>query len=454
MARILLVNLSSLPMPGNEPIFPIGVRCVEDALAAAGHEVHLLDFVQQPSAVEDSGWAHEGWDVIGFAIRNIDPIDLACSSHVGDYQAFIESVRAAFDSDTAPLFVGGGPGFSLYAATLTKLFQLDVGVCGPGEEVMVDIANDPRAYRGRNAVIDGRAHAGFVERQLQHSVELAGAYADGLNAMIGVETRRKTCFQKCVYCPYAHITGDNSGDNKPIDLLRAEIESIWKAGFRRIFFTDSIFNAHPRAAKAVVKMLADASFEGLSWSAYFAPRPFDDEFAELLTRTHVESVVVSPDSLDPEVMRALGKNFKLSTMEKFLTRCRRHGLRARVNLVFGGPGETRETVATSARFANEMLDDDELSMHIGYRILPQTALAAQTQLDEEALLYPTFFPFHDDLMRWVVESLDGRFLTPRVMMNLLAGRAAARRMSRIAPVGPRQTAGGNFGYVALSRGRN
>lgn len=79
MTRVALVNLASLPMPGNEPIFPIGLRCVQDALHLAGHETRLIDFVEDPGALADLGWAAESWDVIGFTIRNIDPIDLAAT---------------------------------------------------------------------------------------------------------------------------------------------------------------------------------------------------------------------------------------------------------------------------------------------------------------------------------------------------------------------------------------
>ena len=76
MARVALVNLASLPMPGNDPIFPIGLRTVQDALERHGHETALIDFLADPHMYEDLAWVSEGWDAIGFAIRNIDPIIL------------------------------------------------------------------------------------------------------------------------------------------------------------------------------------------------------------------------------------------------------------------------------------------------------------------------------------------------------------------------------------------
>lgn len=140
-------------------------------------------------------------------------------------------------------------------------------------------------------------------------------------AMIGVETRRKTCYQGCVYCPYAYITGENSGDLKPLELLAAELRAIHASGIRRVFFTDGIFNSELRYAKDVVRLLIELNLPGLTWSAYFTPKPFDDEFAELLALSNVEFVVISPDSLDDRVMKLLGKTFGTRHVDRCLERC-------------------------------------------------------------------------------------------------------------------------------------
>ncbi|RQR40630.1 radical SAM protein [Burkholderia sp. Bp9142] len=449
MARILLINLASLPMPGNVPIFPIGVRCIQDALRVEGHDVELMDFVERPGALRDLGWVNQEWDIIGLSIRNIDPIDLACDGHVREYEQFVEMVRGARTS-ALPLLVAGGPGYSLFAPSLLERLDLDVGIAGPGETTMIEIARNPRRFIGARTVMRGDRYAGFVSRVLCHPDSLMRAYSNSQDSMIGVETRRKTCFQRCVYCPYAYISGDNAGDEKPIELLAREIESIHAAGFRQIFFTDSIFNSQP-SAKGVVRMLADSRFDGLAWSAYFSPMPFDDEFAELLAGSGVESIVISPDSLDERMMRLLGKNFNLAAVRRVISRCRAHSLRLRVNIVFGGPGETRESVANTARFANELLDADELSIHVGYRILPRTSLATRTRLAERDLLNPTFYPFDENLVRWIIEDMDARFLSPTVMMNLLAGRASARRMVKLLPPEASVNALEKFPYLALSR---
>lgn len=451
MTRVALVNLASLPMPGNEPIFPIGLRCVQDALHLAGHETRLIDFVEDPGALADLGWAAESWDVIGFTIRNIDPIDLACDGHVDHYRNFIDRLRGTI-GERAPLMVGGGPGYSLFADVLLDRLSLDVGVAGPGEQAILDIAADPDSYRKLGRNLPGKRYPGFLVDLLRHPRSLMEAYARFDGAMIGVETRRKTCYQGCVYCPYAYIDGNNEGDLKAQDLIAAELRAIHESGIRRIFFTDAIFNSELRYAKEVVRTIADQALPGLTWSGYFTPKPFDDEFADLLVGTGLEFVVVSPDSLDDRVMKLLGKSFDTRHVTRCIERCRARGLDLRVNVVFGGPGEDRESVRASARYANENLAANELVLSLGYRVLPATALARQVSMADADLLSPTFYPFDTELFSWIIEDLDSRFLTTPVMLNLMAGRTSSRRMTKVplrSDTSPEVSS--RFTYLALTR---
>jgi radical SAM superfamily enzyme YgiQ (UPF0313 family) len=447
MARVALVNLASLPMPGNEPIFPIGVRCVQDALDLSGHQTRLIDFVQDPEAVDDLTWATESWDAIGFTIRNIDPIDLSCDGHVEYYVRFLDRVRTALDATgrRRPLLVGGGPGYTLFADQLRPLLGFDVGVIGPGEQAMLDILAAPEEHRGLNKNITGRRYEGFLTEVLRHPEPLMKVYTRFEGAMIGVETRRKTCYQGCVYCPYAYLNGDNSGDLKPLDLIAAELRAIHASGIRRVFFTDGIFNSELRFAKQVVQLIKELALPGLTWSAYFTPKPFDDECG-------VEFVVISPDSLDDRVMKLLGKTFDTRHVDRCLERCRKHGIPTRVNVVFGGPGEDATSVRNSIEYINSKLHDGELVMHVGYRVLPQTGMARQLGMPDEDLLAPTFYPFHPDTFSWIIRDLENRFMPPSVLFNFMAARSSSKRMAKVPlPADSLQPAPTEFPYLALSR---
>ena len=434
MARVALINLASLPTTDSNPVFPVGLRCVADALDRAGHETRLVDFVEDPKAYEDLGWAAEPWDIVGFSIRNIDPIDLAARSFVDDYENFVARVRQAIPQPLPlPLLVGGGSGFSLFAAVLVERLGLDVGVIGAGEQAMLDLAADPEPYRGRRCTVEGRKYEAFTVAPLRHPAGLLAAYKRDGNAMLGVESRRKTCSQACVYCSYAYISGHNDGDTKPLDLLVDELRHVYEAGIRRVFFTDSVFNSDLCHAKAVTRAISESGLADLRWSAFFTPTPFDDELGDLLSRGGVEQVIASPDSFDPGMMRRLGKRFDILQIDRFIAHCRQHRLNMAMTLTFGGPGETRETVRATARYANANLDDHEMFFNVGFRILPATGLARQLKIQPADLLSPVFYPVDPDLFSWILSDVDSRFFSTLDLLMMMRWRRAASQRRHLFP---------------------
>src|SRR5579859_4882808 len=274
MARVALVNLSSLSIPGNDPIFPLGIERIRQVLDEVGHSVRIVDFRREPQRQHDHSWIRQGWDVVGITIRNVDPIDIACESHVPHYRDYVANLRAAAGAAAdSILWVGGGSGFSLFAQELTDILGLDVGVVGPGESAMMRLCRDPRRFADQQRVImTGTPDPEFSRRVMEYDPELMATYAGARSAMIGVETRRKSCYQGCTYCPYAHITNDDAGAERDIPALLREIQAICDHGMNRIFFTDAIFNADIRYAKNVVAALnAHLDRPDLRWSAYFTP---------------------------------------------------------------------------------------------------------------------------------------------------------------------------------------
>jgi hypothetical protein len=434
MARIALVNLASLRMPGNQPIFPLGIERIRQVLESEGHEVAIVDFCERPERQTDHSWIHEGWDVVGLTIRNIDPIDIACESHVPHYVQYTRDLQDAA-GDAGILWIGGGSGFSLFAGELTESMRLAVGVVGPGETLMSRICADPAAYAGAAPqVLTGLPDPEFATRVMRYSPELMAVYTErDQQAMVGVETRRKSCYQGCTYCPYAHITQEDRGSCRSIPALLDEIRGIHDAGFRRIFFTDGIFNAELRFAKEVVAAVKSEALPGLRWSAYFTPKPFDDEFAVLLAGSGVDTVIVSPDSLDPGMMNEIGKSFDVRHVRRFLESCRTHGLHPRVSVVIGGPYESQATVANTMAFVNEHLRDDELALNVGYRVLPETAMGRQTGATTTELLEPTFMDMDPQVFKWIFDSLDSRFLTTDLMLNIAAARHGLKKRRTVKP---------------------
>ena len=79
--RVLLVSTNRERSP--QPVVPNGVACVASALAAAGHDVRVLDlcFASDPAAAARESVRALRPDVIGVSIRNIDNSDTIALRH-------------------------------------------------------------------------------------------------------------------------------------------------------------------------------------------------------------------------------------------------------------------------------------------------------------------------------------------------------------------------------------
>ena len=437
MKRLRLINLSSLPIVGNQPIYPLGLVSIADALRAQGHDAEIVDFVAHPQRVEDLAWLDKPCDVIGFAVRDIDPINIARYAFIGAFVDFAQRVRERVGrAGYRPLWVGGGAGFTLFAQPLGSRLGVDVAVVGEGERVLADLCLGHPQAPTHGLALRSSSDDGFVDRQLEHPPALVAAYLASGYSEIGVETRRRKCLRKCQYCPYAFINEGTLGDFKPIPLLRSTIEQLYGLGVRHIFFTDAVFNNEPKAAKRVCRMLGELGYRDLQWSAYFVPSQFDRELAELIAGSGNRVVIMSPDSFDPRMLKASGKSFNLTHVLRAKSLCDDIGLTSAWTLLFGSAHEDRDTIRRSGQIANEHFADDQISINVGIRLLPGSPLVKRLHLSAEELLLPVFYPIDPRVFDWILQDFEPRFFQGAKMLRVQATRASLARLSRRPLVNP------------------
>jgi hypothetical protein len=456
---VRIVNLSSLPILGNRPVYPVGAVSVATALAAAGHGVEIVDFVADPNKVTDLSWMDEPCDVVGFAVRDIDPIDIARFSFVPAFTKFAAEIRARADgAGYRPNYVGGGPGFTLFPHELGASLGTDCVISGEGEQALIQLLG---RGPGRLGVMDAPVSApdrDFAERQIEHPRRLVEAYLAAGFVEIGVETRRRKCIKKCQYCPYAFIAGNALGDFKSLGALRHTVQHLYEMGTRYVFFTDAVFNNELSAAKEVCKLLIELGLRDLRWSAYFVPSGFDEELVALVKASGNLRVIFSPDSFDPRMLSATGKLFNMKHIEHARRICADAELSTAWMLLFGSAQEDRATIERSAAFANDGFRAEEIDIHFGLRLLPGSPLVQRLGLAANRLLDPVFYPIDERTFDWTMAAFDKRFFDGNRMLRLRSVMRALRTMTKLPfknPVDP------HLGYllaqerhIGLQRPRN
>jgi radical SAM superfamily enzyme YgiQ (UPF0313 family) len=220
--------------------------------------------------------------------------------------------------------------------------------------------------------------------------------------MIGLQTKRG-CPWVCNYCTYPLIDGSTVQWADPAQIVE-EIGKLRSAGVRYVFFTDSIYNIE---AEREVRLAEEICRQGIavSWGAYFAPVGMTREYLSILKRSGLTHLEFGTDSLSDTMLASYNKCFTVEEAVRTSQLCADLQLHHAHFLLFGGPGETAQTVAESIRNSRR-LKEAVFFPFLGVRVYPGTPMH-ETYLREnpqphESLLQPAFYfsPLMDDQTVW------------------------------------------------------
>ena len=384
--KVLLVSANRERTP--YPVFPLGLAYLASPLAVAGHQLAMLDlcFTTDPEAAVAETLAGFPADVVVISIRNIDNVTFPLT------RSYLSGIRNIIDPcrGKVPVIIGGS-GFSLMPVEILTALDADYGVAGEGEEVLPRllecIGNGVSPAHLAGVVCRGECE--FIAPRL---LERIGAPDRSLFAveryhreggMANVQSKRGCPFS-CCYCTYPLIEG-NRVRLRPIDDIIAELrELVEKYGVSYIYFVDDIFNYPPDFAERLCSAIIDVRLR-LNWSAFINPAFMTPSLLEVMQKAGCDAMEFGTDSGSPMMLKNLGKSFTVDAIRDSSRLCRESGMDFAHYLLFGGPGENRETVLESFTLMDELCPTAVIAM-TGIRIYPGTAIYRQALAD--GVIYP------------------------------------------------------------------
>ncbi|MEW5773275.1 MAG: lipid biosynthesis B12-binding/radical SAM protein [Thermodesulfobacteriota bacterium] len=418
--RVLLVACNSCREP--YPVYPLGMAVLAAALEAAGRRVAQYDLLA------------EGWDLdalrgrvrdfdpqcVGLSVRNLDNVDSLSAGRGWFADQAREAVRAVRAATAAPVVVGGA-GFSLMPDLVLDHLGADYGIAGEGEEAFPALlatleqgGTPPRISGGGKPCGPGAAMppARFIPDYVR--------FYQGESGLMGVQTKRG-CPNACAYCAYPLIEGRTVRCRDPREVAGELVRLRREHGVDTVFFTDAVFNdAGGRYLELAEELARNPA--GVRWLAYFQPRGMDRRTLRLLRRSGLMGLEVGADAASDATLAGLGKGFSFAQVADFNALCVSEGLPCAHFVIFGGPGETPDTVEEGLRNLDR-LDPAVVFAFSGIRVHPRT------RLHELALAQGVLRP-DADLLRPVFYHAPG--LDPEALNARLA-QAFARRRDRIFP---------------------
>ena len=374
--RVLLISANRLTSP--YPVYPIGLDYVRRAVGQR-HEAAVLD-AALPRAPERLAAEIARFEpqLLGIALRNIDSTGGSNGvSALEGYRALVRQVRA----HTAAPIVLGGSGFTIAPRQYLAALGADYGIVGEGERLAAladaleagagGVRDLPGvvAAAGTGEVIMPEPWRGSFERSFDESCDHVGYYLRR-GGMLNLQTKRG-CPYRCVYCTYPWIEGRRLRLFEPAEVARTAL-ALQEAGAAFIFVTDASFNVRQEHTIAVAQALRAAGVT-VPWGGFFAPLTTSPDYFRALAECGLSHVEFGTESLSRRVLQGLQKPFSPETALASHEAALAAGLKVAHYLMFGGPGETEETVAETCGRAAK-LRECVCFFYTGVRIFPHTPL--------------------------------------------------------------------------------
>ena len=388
---------------------PIGLAYLAASVDESRHELRVLDLMFSEDAPCDVEGAVRDFepDLVGLSIRNLDNQSSQNSVwNLPGVKEIVERIRGASEATV----LCGGPAFSILPAKCLEYVGADLGIAGDAAEAfatLVERLESGEDYRdipgivyrrdGEVVVSEGRFVSDFHNHPRLDLLDMRRYNGSGFG--VGVVTKLAPA-----YYPTSGSSFDGSDWRaRPADEVVEEIAALNRDfGINKIFFIDSGFNLPVEHAKTLCRAIIGSGLN-IRWNSYIRPGAGDEELTRLMKDSGCSLALMAESGGGSGNLED-----RLNGLEAMAHLCVKAGLPFTMNMGFGEPGESRESVEWKLEFLSGVKPAFAV-LRLGTRVLPNTAVA-QAALDEgliesqSELIRPVFY-IDENVRDWLGDRL-------------------------------------------------
>jgi hopanoid biosynthesis associated radical SAM protein HpnJ len=160
------------------------------------------------------------------------------------------------------------------------------------------------------------------------------------------------CKSRCTFCLWPQTVGGHRYRTRSVGHVVEEIAWAQKAFplVKEFFFDDDTFTDDLPRAEAIAKALGKL---GVTWSCN-AKANVPRETLRVLREGGLRLLLVGYESGNQKILHNIKKGMRTDVARKFTKDCRELGITIHGTFIMGLPGETKETIEETIRFANEI----------------------------------------------------------------------------------------------------
>ena len=160
------------------------------------------------------------------------------------------------------------------------------------------------------------------------------------------------CPARCTFCLWPQVTTGHSYRTRSADNVIEEVKEMRRLfpGMKEIFFDDDTFTADRNRAREIAQRLKPL---GVCWSTNSRAN-VDYETLKIMKDGGLRLFVIGYESGNAEILKNIKKGVALESARRFTQDCHKLGILIHGTFILGLPGETRDTIQQTMRFAKEM----------------------------------------------------------------------------------------------------
>jgi hopanoid biosynthesis associated radical SAM protein HpnJ len=160
------------------------------------------------------------------------------------------------------------------------------------------------------------------------------------------------CPARCTFCLWPQVTTGHTYRVRSVGNVLEEVSHMKRLfpEMKELFFDDDTFTADPPRAREIAKGLGKL---GITWSTNSRGN-VDRETLKVLKDGGLRLFVVGYESGNDQILRNIKKGVAIDRYRRFTKDCHELGILIHGTFIVGLPGETKETIEQTIRFAQEM----------------------------------------------------------------------------------------------------
>jgi anaerobic magnesium-protoporphyrin IX monomethyl ester cyclase len=161
-----------------------------------------------------------------------------------------------------------------------------------------------------------------------------------------------SCPFSCAFCGFPQHAG--AYQTASIEAIEHELDGLKALGnVECINFIDDTFNVPPERFKAILRMMIKNRYN-FKWHSYFRCQFADRETVELMRESGCEGVFLGFESGSEKLLRMMNKSVRPDQYYQGHALLNENDILTFGSFIIGFPGETRETVAETVRFIDDL----------------------------------------------------------------------------------------------------